>query len=122
MPLKKKGRWPCGICTENCISNCVQCCSCNVWYHDSCQNLSKDHMNKLGDKTIIFMCARCCAHENGNFDYISSLKRLNDSVKNSKDDTLQNFYYAVIQPRKRLKYSPAPVQRKSLAQRCSVQV
>ena len=42
----RKPKYPCGLCGRYAVKNdCIQCSSCDAWFHENCSGISDDTMN-----------------------------------------------------------------------------
>ena len=80
--------YPCGICSFECDGNKnIACDCCNLWYHQKCENLNRLIFSFLSKTSLVYVCSRCLLDNDGNFDYLAGLKRLNEngnSVESAK--------------------------------------
>ena len=69
-------RFPCGVCSQKCLTGSIHCDACKTWFHSRCDQLSDADMVEMGDSDLTYICARCCLGSDGGFDYEASLRRL----------------------------------------------
>ena len=79
--MDKSKKYPCSKCKRDCITDCVECNSCNKWVHARCENLKKGDMSVLGDKMTYFICMVCARDLSGFFDYASGLNRMRNALR-----------------------------------------
>ena len=57
----------CSKCSRNVRANskAIQCDICDLWFHASCEWISKERYNKLSepDNEEVFFCSNCLNHE-----------------------------------------------------------
>ena len=57
----------CSKCSKNVRANskAIQCDLCDLWFHASCEWISKERYNKLSepDNEEVFFCSNCLNHE-----------------------------------------------------------
>ena len=82
---KRSGRFPCGHCGSNCITDVLKCGMCRLWFHRNCQSVSASEFEKWTDIELDFICVKCRS-DGDKFDYPMAMERLrkvNISIKNN---------------------------------------
>lgn len=78
---KSSAEFPCGICTEECHLDTIQCGTCKKWFHRKCENLSELEFEALGTMDTDYNCHNCVSGNDGYFDFLAALMRLSLAAK-----------------------------------------
>lgn len=56
----RKPKFPCGLCGYAAKTDCIQCSSCDAWFHENCSGISNDTMKLHADHpSLIWICPEC---------------------------------------------------------------
>ncbi|KAK3100053.1 hypothetical protein FSP39_013962 [Pinctada imbricata] len=54
---KSRIEFPCGICDQECVTECIACDTCDTWFHADCLNMNAQKLDELEDKA--WYCDKC---------------------------------------------------------------
>ena len=72
---------PCGVCKEQCVTNCIRCIDCTTWFHSACEHITSDQLNAMGLLENEYICTNCTNTDN-KYNYLNALRRLSSSAAN----------------------------------------
>ena len=52
--LKDPGKFPCAVCRNGCLANCILCSQCELWVHHNCSCIKGRLYDDRG-----YVCCRC---------------------------------------------------------------
>ncbi|XP_076439297.1 uncharacterized protein LOC143278151 [Babylonia areolata] len=74
-------RYPCTTCGTHCGVNnsSVKCSTCQGWVHRRCVPLTYETMEHWSEEDLTFVCRACAFSDDGTYDSIKALQRLQDA-------------------------------------------
>ncbi len=73
---QRSGRYPCGVCRRNCVSDCLMCGHCKTWFHSTCEGVDQNGLKNWADVDGDYVCRSCRTVDGTEFDYLLGVHRL----------------------------------------------
>jgi hypothetical protein len=89
-PGPRKPKFPCGICTKACKTNCLACDECDLWIHKSCVGMSTSELARIGDSEEFWKCPACSALNSSSELYAPAIVPTKDESDRAELSNLPN--------------------------------